>query len=122
MSNKIVISGAVVSVPEFKQISDTFRVLEFGFYDNEQRKNKDTDKYEDTGNTLKLKVVLKNDLADQYREQVKKGDIWEIDATITEREYDKRDGTKGRALETTYVNSLTLKWRKDGPAGEESPF
>lgn len=121
MSNKIVISGAVVADPEFKQISDTFSVLEFPLYDNETRKDRDTGEYKPTGNTLKLKVVLKNDAAAQYRGEIRKGDVWEVDGTITEREYEKKDGTKGRALETTYVNSLTLKWRKDGDSAEE-PF
>lgn len=119
MSNKITISGAVVADPEFKKISDTFRVVEFPLYDNETRKNKDTGEYEQTGNTTKLKVVLKNDLADQWNGKINKGDIVEITGSITEREYDKRDGTKGRALETTWIDSVTVKFSK-APAAEDA--
>lgn len=112
MANKITISGGVVADPEYKTPTEKFRVLEFPLYDNETRKNKDTGEYEQTGNVTKLKVVLKNDLADQWRGKINKGDIVEITGSITEREYDKRDGSKGRSLETTWIDSVTVKFSK----------
>lgn len=120
MANKITISGGVVADPEFKTPTEKFRVLEFPLYDNETRRNKDTGEYEQTGNVTKLKVVLKNDLADQWRGKINKGDIVEITGSITEREYDKRDGTKGRALETTWVDSVTVKYTKGGASAADA--
>lgn len=124
MSNTITISGGVVAEPEFKQISDKFRVLEFPLYDNERRKNQDTGDYEDTGNTTKLKVILKNDLADSWSGKISKGDVVEINGSITEREYDRKDGSKGRALETTWVNSVEVKFSKNATPADnnEAPF
>lgn len=110
--NKITISGGVVADPEFRTPTENFRVLEFPLYDNETRKNKDTGEYEQTGNVTKLKVVLKNDLADQWRGKINKGDIVEIVGSITEREYKRKDGTDGRALETTWVDSVTVKFSR----------
>lgn len=122
MSNKVVISGAVVAEPEFRVISDTFRVLEFPLYDNEQRKDKDTGKYTNVeGSTLKVKVILKNDLADQWNGKILKGDIIEFSGSITEREFTKKDNTKGRAVESTWVDGISIKWREGGVT-EESPF
>lgn len=121
MANKITISGGVVAEPEYKTPTERFRVLEFPLYDNETRKNKDTGEYEKTGNVTKLKVVLKNDLADQWRGKIKQGDIVEITGSITEREYEKRDGTNGRSLETTWVDSVTVKYTKSAPAVESDP-
>lgn len=120
MSNKITISGGVVAEPEFKQISDTFRVLEFPLYDNERRKDKDTGQYEDTGNTTKLRVILKNDLADTWRGKINKGDVVEVVGSITEREYERKDGGKGRSLETTWVDSVEIKFSKSGD--DSAPF
>ena len=124
MSNRITVSGGVVAEPEFKVISDKFKVLEFPLYDNEQRKDKDTGEYTDVpGSTLKLKVVLKNDLADQWNGKIRKGDIVELACSITEREYERKDGQKGRALETTFVNEVTVKWSKSGAtASGDEPF
>lgn len=119
--NKITISGGVVADPEYKTPTEKFRVLEFPLYDNETRKNKDTGEYEQTGNVTKLKVVLKNDLADQWRGKINKGDIVEITGSITEREYDRKDGGKGRSLETTWVDSVTVKFTKSTPAVESDP-
>jgi single-stranded DNA-binding protein len=112
MGNKITISGGVVAAPEFKKISDTFRVLEFPLYDNQRRKNKDTGEYENTGNVVKLKVILKNDLADAWTGKFGVGDIVEVSGTFTEREYDRKDGTKGRALETDWVETVEVKFSK----------
>jgi len=121
MSNKITISGGVVADPEYKTPTEKFRVLEFPLYDNETRKNKDTGEYEQTGNVTKLKVILKNDLADEWRGKINKGDIVEIVGTITEREYDKRDGSKGRSLETTWVDSVTVKFSKSPVTEDAAP-
>ena len=121
MSNKLTISGAVVADPEYKTPTEKFRVLEFPLYDNETRKNKDTGEYEQTGNVTKLKVILKNDLADEWRGKINKGDIVEIVGTITEREYDKRDGSKGRSLETTWVDSVTVKFSKSPVTEDAAP-
>lgn len=107
-----VFSGGVVAEPE--AIGKDGSGLSLAVYVNEERKNKDTGSYEKTGNVAKIQVALWGDLA---KEDIRYGDLVEIDASLTEREYEKKDGSKGRQLQTSWVNSVVVKWRK----GEEQP-
>lgn len=114
---KSTFDGGVVAEPEFKEVgSNGARVLEFPVYVNRRRKDKTSGDYEDTGDVTKIRVQLWNDAADSV--DVRKGDIVEVVASIYEREYQKRDGTPGRALETDFVESVRVVYRKDGGGGD----
>lgn len=105
--------GGIVAEPE--RIGKDGQGVGFPVYVHEQRKNNETNTYEDTGNTSKIQVALWGDLA---ASDVRYGDIVEIDASLHEREYEKKDGSKGRQLETQFVNSVIVKYRKGGePTG-----
>lgn len=113
---KATFSGGVVADPTTRTVGDS-SLLEFPVYVNHQKKNRDSGEYEDTGDTSKIKVTLWRELADT---DIQKGDIVEIVGTLVEKEFERRDGTPGRALQTDYVESAVVKWRKDGgasPAG-----
>lgn len=113
---KATFSGGVVAEPESRTAGQS-NLLEFPVYVNHQRKNKDTQEYEATGDTTKIKVTLWRDLADT---DIRKGDIVEVVGTLVEKEFQKRDGTTGRALQTDYIESIVVKYRKDesaAPAG-----
>jgi hypothetical protein len=45
------------------------------------------------------------------------GDLVEVVATLVEKEFDKKDGTQGRSLQTDYVESVVVKHRKEAPVG-----
>jgi hypothetical protein len=45
---------------------------------------------------------------------VQKGDLVEVVATLIEKEFDKKDGTTGRSLQTDYIESVVVKHRSDG--------
>lgn len=109
--------GGVVAEPELKEVgSNGARVLEFPVYVNRRRKNRDSGEYEDTGDVTKIRVQLWNEAADTA--DVRKGDIVEVVASLYEREYEKRDGTVGRALETDFVDQVRVVYRKDGGGGD----
>lgn len=110
---KATFSGGVVAEPERRNAGGS-DLLEFPVYVNRQRKDKDSGEYKDTGDVTKIKVTLWRELAD---EDIQKGDIVEVIGTIYEVEFDKKDGTKGRALQTDFVESVVVKWRKDAGAG-----
>lgn len=110
---KAVFTGGIVADPERKVVGQS-NLLEFPVYVNHSKKNKDTGEYEPTGDTTKVKVTLWRDLADNT--DVRKGDLVEVTGTIVEKEFDKKDGTKGRQLQTDWVESVVLKHRKDGAA------
>ncbi len=107
---KVTFSGGVVAAPEHKTLGGA-DALQFPVYVNHTRKNKDTGEYDKTGDTTKIRVTLWRDLAS---EDIQQGDIVEIEGTLVEKEFDKQDGTKGRALQTEYVNSIVVKHRGGG--------
>lgn len=110
---KATFSGSVVADPEMKTVGQS-NVLEFPVYVNHTKKNKETGEYDRTGDVSKIRVSLWREKADMA--DVKKGDIVEIVATLIEKEFQRRDGSEGRSIQTDYVESVTVKYRKDGPA------
>ena len=78
---------------------------------NHDRKNRDTGEYEQTGDTTWITVKLWGERADL---DFQKGDLVEFEGTLVEKHFTKRDGTEGRRLESDYVESVTVKYRKDG--------
>jgi single-stranded DNA-binding protein len=107
---KAVFTGGIVAEPERREVNGA-SLLEFPVYVNHSKKNKDTGEYEPTGDTTKVKVTLWRELADNT--DVRKGDLVEVSGTIVEKEFDKKDGTKGRQIQTDWVESVVVKYRKD---------
>jgi single-stranded DNA-binding protein len=103
-------TGGIVAEPERRQVGGA-NLLEFPVYVNHSKKNKETGEYEPTGDVSKVKVTLWRELADNT--DVRKGDLVEVSATLVEKEFDKKDGTKGRSLQTDWVESVVVKYRKD---------
>lgn len=116
---KATFSGSVVAEPEKKDVAGN-SVLEFPVYVNHSKKNRDTGDYEPTGEVSKIRVTLWREKAEMS--DIQKGDIVEVVATIIERNFTKRDGSEGRQLQTDYVESVVVKYRKDGkPKPQMSP-
>lgn len=109
---KATFDGGIVADPETKEVAGN-KVLEFPVYINHSKKNKDTEQYEKTGDVTKVRVSLWRDDA---LKDFQKGDIVQITAQVVEKEFKKRDGTDGRQLQTSFVESIELKWRKEGAA------
>lgn len=105
-----VFSGNVVAEPTKKDINGT-SLLEFPVYVNHTKKNRDSGEYEKTGDTSKIRVTVWRDLADSL--DVKMGDLVEVNGTLVEKEFQKQDGTVGRSLQTDYIESVVVKYRKD---------
>lgn len=111
---KATFSGGVVAEPTRRTAAGS-ELLEFPVYVNHQRKDKNTGEYVPTGDTTKIRVTLWRDMADL---DIRKGDIVEVDATLVEKEYDRNDGQgKGRSLQTDFVNSVVVKYRKPESGG-----
>lgn len=106
-------SGNVVADPTRKDINGT-ALLEFPVYVNHTKKDKDSGEYVKTGDTTKIRVSVWRDLANSL--DVKMGDLVEITGTLVEKEFQKQDGTQGRSLQTDYIESVVVKYRKDGAA------
>ena len=116
-----VFSGNVVAEPTKKDVNGT-ALLEFPVYVNHTKKDKDSGEYVKTGDTSKIRVTVWRDLANSL--DVRQGDLVEIHGTLVEKEFDKKDGTQGRSLQTDYIESVVVKYRKDGaaPASDDGAF
>jgi single-stranded DNA-binding protein len=112
-----VFSGNVVAEPTRKDINGV-SLLEFPVYVNHTKKNRDTGEYEKTGDTTKIRVTVWRDLADSL--DVQKNDLVEVNGTLVEKEFTKQDGTAGRSLQTDYIESVVVKYRKQDDGNE--PF
>jgi single-stranded DNA-binding protein len=110
-SIKATFSGSIVADPEMKTVGQS-NVLEFPVYVNHTRKNKDTGEYEKTGEVSKIRVNLWREKADMA--DVQKGDIVEVVGSLIEKTFNRKDGSEGRQLQTDFVESVTVKFRKDG--------
>jgi len=116
-----VFSGNVVAEPTKKDINGT-PLLEFPVYVNHTKKNRDSGEYDKTGDTSKIRVTVWRDLAESL--DIKQGDLVEVHGTLVEKEFQKQDGTTGRSLQTDYIESVVVKYRKDGaaPASDDGVF
>lgn len=106
---KVTFSGNVVAQPERKNVAGN-SVLEFPVYVNHTKKNRDTGNYEPTGDVSKIRVSLWREKAEMS--DVQQGDIVEIVGTIVEKNFTRKDGTEGRSLQTDWVDSVVVKYRK----------
>lgn len=117
---KATFTGGIVAEPERREVAGA-PLLEFPVYVNHTKKNRDTGEFDKTGDVSKIKVTLWRDLAEAT--DVRKGDLVEVSATLIEKEFDKKDGTKGRSLQTDWVEHVIVKHRKDdAPADSGGGF
>ena len=116
-----VFTGNVVAEPTKKDVNGT-SLLEFPVYVNHTKKDKDSGEYVKTGDTSKIRVTVWRDLADSL--DIKQGDLVEVHGSLIEKEFQKQDGTTGRSLQTDYIESVVVKYRKDGaaPASDDGAF
>lgn len=114
-----VFTGNVVAEPTKKEVNGV-SLLEFPVYVNHTKKNRDTGEYEKTGDTSKIRVTAWRDLADSL--DVQMGDLVEVHGSLIEKEFPKQDGTTGRSLQTDYIESVVVKYRKQETASTNEPF
>lgn len=118
---KATFTGNIVADPERREAGGA-SLLEFPLYVNHTKKDKDSGEYVKTGDTSKIRVTVWRDLANSL--DVRQGDLVEVHGTLVEKEFDKKDGTRGRSLQTDYIESVVVKYRKDGaaPASDDGAF
>jgi len=113
--------GKVVAAPELRGEGKSRR-LQFPVYVNDRDKIQGTNDYQDSGLQTKIDVTVWGDKIEEMASDIQKSDILLIDAVLVEREYDRKDGGKGRALQTKFVNSIELVKRFESDAADEGGF
>lgn len=110
MQLKVEFSGNVTNVPEVKKIGAKETPLkELRVAINHDRKNKDSGEYEKTGDTTWVVVKLWGDRAS---EDFQKNDLVKYEGTLVEKHFGE-DG-KGRQLESDWIQTVEVVYRKDG--------
>lgn len=117
---KATFTGGIVAEPEAASTPSGASRLSFPVYVNHTKKNKDTGAYDKTGDVSKVRVTLWGELA--ANADVQKGDLVEIVATLVEKEFNKKDGTVGRSLQTDYVESVVVKARSNNASNSGGGF
>jgi single-stranded DNA-binding protein len=117
---KATFTGGIVAEPEAGTTPSGATRLSFPVYVNHTKKNKDTGAYDKTGDVSKIRVTLWGDLA--ANADFQKGDLVEVVATLVEKEFQKKDGTMGRSLQTDYIESVIVKHRSDGASNNGGGF
>ena len=102
-----------VSEPQIKEVGSN-RVQEFAVFAQNQRKNKDTDQYEEVSPNEAVRVALWND---NIVEDLGKGDLVAVTASLSVERYERRDGSEGFAFKTDYVESFEIKISKAAYSG-----
>lgn len=124
MSNEITIKGSLVADPELKYTSSGVAVTSLRIADNTNKRNKDTNEWEQVGETIWWNVSVWNELAEAVADQLKKGDYVKVTGPITFREYDAKDGTKGRSNDlraVEVVKPVTRKKNNNAGGGYSQP-
>jgi len=101
--------------PSIKEVGSN-RVQEFTVFAQNQRHNKDTDTYEEVSPNEPIRVALWNE---NIREDLGKGDLVAVTASLSVEKFQRRDGTEGYALKTDYIADFDIKISKN--AGSRAP-
>jgi single-stranded DNA-binding protein len=106
-----------VSEPEIKEVGSG-RVQNFTVFAQNQRKNRDTEEYEEVSPNEPIRVALWND---DIVEDLGKGDLVAVTASISVEKFERRDGTEGFAFKTDFISSFEIKISKAAGSGNRAP-
>lgn len=98
MTNEIVVKGTLGSDPELRYTKDGVAVASFRLADNTSKLNKETNQWEQVGETIWWNVSIWNQLGEAAAETYKKGDYVKVTGPVSFRSYDK-DGEKRESRE-----------------------
>ena len=103
------------SEPTIKEVGSN-KVQEFAVFAQNQRKNRDTEEYEEVSPNEPIRVALWNE---NIQPNLGKGDLVAVTASVSVEKFQKRDGTEGFAFKTDFVESFEIKISKN--AGNRAP-
>jgi single-strand DNA-binding protein len=95
MANEITLNGNLGQDSELTFIPSGKAKLEFSIGDTPRRLNRDTNTWEDAGETTWWRVTEWGDKAEALAEHLRKGVKVLVTGTASVRTYERKDGTKG---------------------------
>jgi single-stranded DNA-binding protein len=106
-----------VSEPEIKEVGSN-RVQEFAVFAQNQRKDKDSGEYVEVSANEPIRVALWND---DIVDNLGKGDLVAVTASLSVEKFTRRDGTEGFAFKTDWIEDFEIKISKAAYSGGGSP-
>lgn len=139
MSNHFTIVGNLGSDPDLKFTQSGKAVVNVSVGDTPRRFNRDTNKWEDAGDTLWMRCELWGEDAEAVAQRLTKGSKVRVTGRLAQRSYDATDGSKRTVVELKADDiSEIVKAPRDGmkpktkpaddpwgatpPAGDQPPF
>ena len=97
--NDYKIAGNLTSDPELRFIPSGAAVTNFTVANTPRRFNKDTNQWEDAGETLFMRVNVWRALAENVAETLSKGDRVVVTGRLVQRSYETKEGEKRTVIE-----------------------
>lgn len=102
MLPQITLVGRAVEDPDLRFTANGTAVSNLRVAASERRKNEQTGEWEDGDRIFLSTSVWKHD-AEALAENVRKGDQVTVSGKLYEREYERKDGTKGKSVEVKHA-------------------
>ena len=119
MVNRVVLVGRLAADPELKTTSSGVSFATFTVCVDNRLKNSDGKR-----DTLFINCTVFRDQADNMAKSTRKGSKVAVDGSLNQRNFERRDGTKGKVIEIV-VDSVTFldpNPNRDNNAIEEPKF
>ncbi len=113
MVNRVVLVGRLVKDPELRKTNSDVSFATFTLaVDNRVREA------DGTRGTIFIDCRVFRDQAENMVKFTRKGSMVAVDGSLNQRNFERRDGTKGKAIEIIVDSVTFLEPKKDTPAEE----
>ena len=113
MVNRVVLAGRLTKDPELRKTNSDVSFATFTLaVDNRIREQ------DGTRGTIFLDCRVFRDQAENMVKYTRKGSMVAVDGSLNQRNFERRDGTKGKAIEIIVDSVTFLEPKKDAPVEE----
>lgn len=121
MSNSFEVEGLVGGDPELRYTTEGLAIATFNVADTPRKFNKETQRWEDDGETAWFRVTVFGSAAETAAGQIKKGSPVLAKGTLTFRSWETKEGEKRESKELKADKVyLSLRGAKGGAAAASS--
>lgn len=117
MINRVVLTGRLTRDPELRNSNSGSSIVNFTLAVDNRQKNPDG-----TRGTSFISCVCFTQLADTVSKYARKGMLVGVEGRLSQRSFERKDGTKGSVLEVICDSVEFLEPKQDGTAVETPVF
>ena len=117
MVNRVLLMGRLVKDPELRKTNSDVSFATFTLaVDNRMRES------DGTRGTIFIDCRVFRDQADSLVKNTRKGSRIAVDGSLNQRNFERKDGTKGKSIEVIVDSVTFLEPKKDGANNETPKF